>query len=245
MKPSIDTILQNYRLLLNSVDSWFARAASAAGDAVRCGKGCSACCRGLFDITLLDALFLRQSYDKLSPSVQEVVLSRVLKQRDALQLAWPELSPPNIINFLTDEDLSRLMPEDDPTPCPLLGEDNLCLVYENRPMTCRLHGIPLVDISGEFFHDEWCTCNFKDDDPLDRADLRWEFRKCFEDELRIFNEFTGALLNQKINELDTLLPLAILIDFEGFDWKGWWEENSGKFKNGGFPDTHSSLVLRD
>ena len=26
--------------------------------------------------------------------------------------------------------------------CPLLGEDNLCVMYEHRPITCRVYGIP-------------------------------------------------------------------------------------------------------
>jgi Fe-S-cluster containining protein len=26
--------------------------------------------------------------------------------------------------------------------CPLLGDNNLCLMYENRPITCRVYGIP-------------------------------------------------------------------------------------------------------
>jgi Fe-S-cluster containining protein len=26
--------------------------------------------------------------------------------------------------------------------CPLLGEEETCLLYENRPITCRLYGVP-------------------------------------------------------------------------------------------------------
>ena len=27
--------------------------------------------------------------------------------------------------------------------CPLLGQDNLCVIYEHRPITCRVYGIPV------------------------------------------------------------------------------------------------------
>jgi hypothetical protein len=91
-------------------------------------------------------------------------------------------------------------------------------------MTCRLHGIPLVDLSGEIFHDEWCTFNFPKDDPLVLDGLRWSFRECFKKELYIFQMFTDALFDQKVRELDTFIPAALLVDFRGFDWRGWWRE---------------------
>lgn len=242
---SFETILEKYAVLLESVDRWFARSAASAGEAVQCGKGCSSCCRGLFDITLLDALLLRQGFDNLEHSVQEGVRSRVATQIETMRLTWPGIAPPYIINVLPEEDLDRLMPEEDPTPCPLLGDDSLCLVYENRPMTCRLHGIPLVDISGEFFQDEWCTYNFKNDDPLENHDLRWNFRDLFQNELSIFQEFMDGLLNQKITELDTLLPLAVLIDFDGFDWKSWWLENEEKIRNAGFQESRQNIQFHE
>ncbi len=235
LHSSFENILRNYGKLLQSVDEWFARSMASAGEAVQCGKGCSSCCRGLFDITLLDAYFLRQGFDRLSEPVKGLVLSRVRKQLNTLRSAWPEMAHPYILNTLSDEQSEQLMPEEDLTPCCLLGENGACLVYENRPMTCRLHGIPLVDVSGEIFQDVWCTRNFKDDDPLEMHDLRWSFRKCFQNELLIFREFTGGLLNQEINELDTCIPMAVLIDFDDFDWQRWWAENSLRIRNAGFP----------
>jgi Fe-S-cluster containining protein len=245
VSSSFETILEKYGELLKSVDRWFARSAVSAGNAVLCGKGCSSCCRGLFDITLLDACFLRQGFEGLAPPIQDKVRLRVASLLGTLRLTWPKISPPYIINVLPEEELDRLMPEEDPTPCPLLGDDGLCLIYENRPMTCRLHGIPLVDISGEFFHDEWCTNNFRSEDPLENHDLRWEFRELFQSELLIFREFANILLNQKINELDTLLPLAVLIDFDGFDWKGWWTANEEGIRNAGSQENHQDIPSQD
>ncbi|MGA7826166.1 MAG: YkgJ family cysteine cluster protein [Geobacteraceae bacterium] len=238
-------IVEKYSLLLKSVDLWFAGSAALAGTAVQCGKGCSSCCRGLFDITLLDAYHLRQGIEALAPVIQKKVLSRMSSQIRSLRLAWPEISPPYIINILTEEELYRLMPEADPTPCPLLGENGLCLVYEHRPMTCRLHGIPLIDTSGESFHDEWCSNNFTDEVPLERKELRWQFRELFRTELSIFQEFMAVLLNQRISELDTLIPAVALIDFDGFDWEGWWLANRDKIRNGDFQENRQDFPPPD
>jgi hypothetical protein len=92
-------------------------------------------------------------------------------------------------------------------------------------MTCRLHGLPLVDLSGELLHDEWCTLNFIGENPLLLEGLRWEFTRLFKDELQLFRQFTHKLFNRCVNELDTFIPTALLIDFKGFDWERWAQEN--------------------
>ena len=106
------------------------------------------------------------------------------------------------------------MPEEDATPCPLLGEDGCCLVYAWRPMTGRLHGLPNIDLSGESFSDECWTLNFPDADPLALPELRWSFRRTFAAEMQLFGEFTIALFGAPRNEVDTFIPLALLMDWE-------------------------------
>jgi hypothetical protein len=96
-----------------------------------------------------------------------------------------------------------------------------------------LHGIPLIDLSGEIFHDEWCTLNFPKDDPLIVDGLRWRFRECFRDELSLFKVFTDSLFGQRVRELDTFIPAALLMDFRGFDWNDWWREQCGRITAAG------------
>jgi hypothetical protein len=81
--------------------------------------------------------------------------------------------------------------------------------------------VPLVDVSGELFFDDWCTLNFTKENPLELFELRWEFDALFGRELLIFMEFTSKLLNKTFNELDTFIPTALLLDFKGFDWQRW------------------------
>ena len=53
------TIVGRYRRLVAEADAWFARALAAHRAEARCGRGCDGCCRGLFDVTPLDAALLR------------------------------------------------------------------------------------------------------------------------------------------------------------------------------------------
>ncbi|QWV95590.1 YkgJ family cysteine cluster protein [Geomonas oryzisoli] len=214
-------ILKRNRALLAQVDDWFARCMAAYPQHIACQGGCSGCCRGTFDITLLDAYFLKRGFDQLSDAVKEQVLVKCRERLTLMREQWPELDHPFVLNYRPEEDWELLMPDEDETPCVLLGDDGRCLVYEYRPMTCRLHGIPLVDAEGEVMHDEWCTMNFTSVDPLVLPALTAPFDAIFTEEVALFRDFTQKLLGQRVSELDTFIPLALMIDFDGFDWRRW------------------------
>ena len=217
----LEKIVSGYGLLLAEVDSWFARCLAARPQAIACGAGCSECCRGLFDITLLDACYLKSGFDRLEPQVQAAVRTKASARLHELQRLWPDFREPFALNYRPEEEWEALMPEEDETPCPLVDNDGRCILYEFRPMTCRLNGIPLVDHSGEVFFEEWCTLNFTGSDPLAMEELRGEFRRIFADELLLFQQLATTLFSRQLNELDTFIPTAILIDFAGFDWPAW------------------------
>jgi Fe-S-cluster containining protein len=207
-------ILKQYEELLGQVDEWFGRCLRLFPHLISCRTGCSGCCRGLFDITLLDAYYLKLGFDALPESVREPVLQKCRERLQVMRQDWPELDHPYLLNHRPEEDWEALMPEDDETPCVLLGEDGRCLVYDHRPMTCRLNGIPFVDVSGEVMHDEWCTMNFIEEDPLQLDGLQAPFDYMFRQEVELFRQFTHKLLGSRISELDTFIPTALLIDFE-------------------------------
>jgi Fe-S-cluster containining protein len=222
---SIKEILREYGALLKEVDGWFASCQTKAPVDISCGSGCAECCRGLFDITLLDACYLKYGFDHIDAAKKAAVLKKARQRIKGLQALWPDFGPPYILNYRPEEEWEILMPDDDETPCPLLDDDGGCMVYDHRPMTCRLHGLPLVDLSGEVMHDEWCTLNFTETSPLKMLDLRWDFRRLFSAEMLLFRGFTFELLGQSLNELDTFVPAALLIDFNGFKWKEWFEKS--------------------
>jgi Fe-S-cluster containining protein len=182
-----------------------------------CTRGCSACCRGLFDITLLDACLLRDGFDRLPIKLQENARDRACQQLVGIsETVWPDFSSPWLLNSYPEDEWELAMPDEDETPCSLLGKDGLCLVYDSRPMTCRLHGAPLIDVSGEILFDEWCSLNFLSVDPLQLSELRWHFNDIFKQEQLLFREFTKRMLSKPFNELDTLIPAAVFIDFKHF-----------------------------
>jgi len=210
----LQDILESYANLLREVDLWFAACLAHHPAEIACRQRCSACCRGLFDITLLDALYLRSGFQKLPLDVRNEVQRKAISRLDELSLSWPALSAPWLLNRIPEPLWDEIMPEEDETPCVLLAEDDACLAYDYRPMTCRLNGIPLIDVSGEELFDDWCTLNFIDLDPRQLQELRHPFNELFAQELLLFRELTKRLAGEALNELDTLIPAAVCIDDE-------------------------------
>lgn len=205
-------ILDRYESLLGEVDGWFASCLSRHPDLIACHQGCSACCRGLFDITLLDALCLKRGFDKLPLAVQQTVQVKAVAPLVELGQQWPKFARPWILNHIPEATWDAMMPEEDERPCALLSDDGTCLVYAQRPMTCRLNGIPLIDTSGEALFDEWCTLNFQGCDPTGLLDIRHSFTELFTQELLLFRELTRRIFGKSVNELDTIIPAALFLD---------------------------------
>lgn len=219
----MNDLLQRYRALLHSIDLWFAARQAELPSAIVCSDGCSGCCRGLFDISLLDARLLRAAFEQLPAATRAAVMVKATARLAELQERWPAFAPPYLLNLMDDSAWIE-MPEDDLTPCPLLDPAGRCLVYDHRPMTCRLHGLPQIDDSGEIFLTEWCSRNFVGLDPLQMKTLRHDFQGLFTAEFTLLRAFAQKLCGLDSSELDTFIPLALLIDFENFPWQEWAEK---------------------
>jgi hypothetical protein len=77
-------------------------------------------------------------------------------------------------------------------------------------MTCRLHGLPNIDLSGEDFSTDICTLHSGDPHVLPDATLRWRFRETFSREIALLRAFTLQLTGEPTSEADTFIPLALL-----------------------------------
>lgn len=217
VNQDLTSILDSCSRLYGEVDDWFSDCLQAGGTSLACRGGCSSCCRGLFDITLLDAWLLKDAFATLPAVTRRQVLERCRPRLEELGNRWPELENPFLLNALPEQEWQE-MPEKDLTPCPLLDERGYCLVYSARPLTCRLHGLPNIDLSGEDFDGTTCTLHSSDPTGLPDEILRWRFREVFGREVELFRRFTRDLTGKPWHELDTFIPLALLADYDMVDW---------------------------
>ncbi len=143
---------ERYEAVVAEVDAVFTKFETEMPELVKCGKGCSDCCHALFDITLAEALYINHKFnEKFSGLERSKVMERadqadrqIHKLKRKVYKASQEGRPATEI--LMEVSKARVR-------CPMLGDDDLCAIYENRPITCRLYGVP-TSIGGEAH-----TCN--------------------------------------------------------------------------------------
>src|SRR5581483_119549 len=132
-------------LLHDRAERWFERASAALLAALPCGRGCHQCCIGLFAITRLDADRLTAALRALPPDHADRIRSRARSQRTALEAAHPALRETKTLDRWADADVDAAAAQFSAERCPALEDDGSCAVYADRPMTCRMMGIPLEE----------------------------------------------------------------------------------------------------
>ncbi|HLZ33066.1 MAG TPA: YkgJ family cysteine cluster protein [Nitrospira sp.] len=128
--------------LARRTDHWFQRAEAALLGQVPCRAGCSHCCIGPFPITLLDVRLLQEGLAGLPADQRERIERRAGEQVSTMEAAFPQLTESPYLDRWPDTDVDRIVSDFHNNPCPALGEDGRCGVYEYRPLTCRSMGIP-------------------------------------------------------------------------------------------------------
>jgi len=139
-----------YRTLLPTLDHWFARGLTTAGPGVvPCRAGCTACCFGPFDISPADARLVALAVAHLDEVPRAAVQQRADAQLARYREVLPAWGPPWDVTALGDEAFDELVETLAGLPCPALGDDGACVIYANRPATCRMIGLPMADEDGD------------------------------------------------------------------------------------------------
>lgn len=144
MLPDLTHIFASYETLRQEADALFSRLSELHPGCVACGPGCSDCCHALFDLPFVEAMHISGQFRKRFPhglqrslimeKASEVDRQLARKKREFFQAGKKGETPMQIMR-----EVSSLR-----MPCPLLDENNRCQMYEERPITCRLYGIPLA-----------------------------------------------------------------------------------------------------
>jgi len=143
---------ERYEAIVAEVDAVFNKFETEMPDLVKCGKGCSDCCYALFDITLAEALYINHKFNEAFSGLER---SEVLQRADKADRQIHKLKRKVYKATQEGRPVSEIMMEVSKARvrCPMLNDDNLCSLYEARPITCRLYGVP-TSIGGEAH-----TCN--------------------------------------------------------------------------------------
>ncbi|MDM8515953.1 YkgJ family cysteine cluster protein [Desulfobacterales bacterium HSG16] len=132
---------RQYEELLKTADSVFEKVKHDCPNCVTCKTGCSDCCYALFDLTLVEALYINHHFnEKFSGTKKENLITKAnVADRQIYKIkrqAYKELEAGKNENDILEQVAHERI------RCPLLDENNLCELYEHRPITCRFYGVP-------------------------------------------------------------------------------------------------------
>lgn len=164
--PSDTPAPSDYPALLARIDEWHQRVRDRFPGVVPCRAGCAACCHGPFDISVADALVVRDAVAALPDRERDAVRQRARAQVSRLENAEPSFRFPWDVSRLDEARFDALVEGEADVPCPALGSAGECMIYRNRPMVCRLMGLGVQTVSGEALEN---ACPIQDDFPEYRA----------------------------------------------------------------------------
>lgn len=130
-----------------AVQAHFDRAMARQGEAMQCKAGCSSCCKGGLTVFGIEASKIQGALQELGKSAP--ALRKTVRRQGQRALADAQSND----------------------TCPLLVDDR-CTVYEQRPLICRSHGLPIL--SEESTEPRNCELNFQDQAPEPTTILRLE-----------------------------------------------------------------------
>ncbi len=134
---------EQYEALAAKVGEAFKQVSDAHPDLVLCKPGCTDCCYALFDLTLVEALYINQKFNgTFTGAEREKMLEKANKadrqiyklKKEAYQATKEGKDETAVV-----EDMGKKRVQ-----CPLLNDNDLCDLYPHRPLACRIYGVPLA-----------------------------------------------------------------------------------------------------
>ena len=140
---NFEPFFKQYEALVEQVESAFENVKSQYPDCVQCKVGCSDCCHALFDLTLIEALYIKHQFDlKFADETRRELIGRA-NEADRKTIRLKRQAQKEHLEGKTEHRILEEMASKR-VRCALLDDDNRCAMYEARPLTCRLYGIPTV-----------------------------------------------------------------------------------------------------
>jgi Fe-S-cluster containining protein len=203
MKDAFKPFFEQYEALSASVEKAFETVKNQYSECVKCKPLCSDCCYALFDLTLVESLYINERFrNKFSEQNIELLIEKCNRidrtiyklKKNAFKAAESGKDDNEILNEMAE---TRVR-------CPMLNDDQMCEIYEFRPLTCRLYGIPTA-IGGQGY-----TCGlsaFEKGEKYPTANLD----KIQTRMLQLSAELAAAIGSKYVRIGEMLVPLSMAL----------------------------------
>lgn len=141
MTPELSEIFAKYEKLVAETDAVFEKVREMHPDCVRCEVKCADCCHALFDLSLVEAMYMNAKFaDNFSGKDKSDILDRA-GEADRRIYKIKKQAYKDTQDGLAAEDIMVKVARER-VRCPLLNDEDTCAMYDHRPITCRLYGVP-------------------------------------------------------------------------------------------------------
>jgi Fe-S-cluster containining protein len=146
MEIDFTPFFKQYEELVASADAVFERVQKEFPECVKCKVECSDCCHALFDLSLIEALYINTQFNRLFKDEERERMIVKANRADRAVYKLKKKAYKDLKAGKNEDEIMQAMSKER-IRCPLLNDSNICDMYEYRPITCRLYGIP-TDIGG-------------------------------------------------------------------------------------------------
>jgi len=134
--------IQRYLKLAARTDQLFDEVRRVHEDLMPCKLGCNDCCSIYFELSLIEAYVIQGFFEERISAARKkdvreksLVVEPLYRNEKLVSARMRELGESESEEFITRNVATARI------PC-VLNHDGSCILYENRPLTCRLYGTP-------------------------------------------------------------------------------------------------------
>ncbi len=133
---------EKYEGLVAQADKIFIAMQEKHKDAVRCKTHCCDCCYAVFDVTLIESVYINYHFNRsLTRKERRKILKRAERADRKFYQIKHQLQKMYMKEQKSSEEVLQRLAEER-IACPLLNDEKLCDLYDRRPITCRVYGLP-------------------------------------------------------------------------------------------------------
>ncbi len=143
MQLDFSDFFAEYEQLVANVDRLVQQIKEQYPGEVACQRGCTDCCFAMFDLSLIEAMYINSKFrDALDQEARQVILQRADEaDREAYRIKrrmYRERQKGKETDAILKEVGKKRI------RCPLLNDSDDCQLYDYRPITCRVYGVPMA-----------------------------------------------------------------------------------------------------
>lgn len=208
MDIDFSPFFKRYEAIAAKADRAFSHVKEKFPEEVKCTPGCADCCFAMFDLTLIEAMYLNHHFKKEFTGEERERLLEKANKADRQAYKIKKAAYESKRNGEPEDKLLKEMAQQR-IRCPLLNDENMCELYSCRPIACRVYGIPLA-IGGKGH-----TCGHSGFEPGKNYPT-FNLDVLHDQLLALSAEFIQAIGSKHVKMGDVLVPvsMALLTEYD-------------------------------